>query len=1215
MSSACGDPSGLHLKRELTALRKARFLRDPETSSSWRSPLSSRSVATTSNWKYRNGTREITNGMNNSFGLFEPEFSLPSKSESNRKKIFLYNWRQQSGKSSDSGGAKVHQDNQSGSAPRSTEDTLSEALKEDSKSDTYLNDDLTMAFRVKEENLETPTRRIAKKLKKNAPKQKAIRNSLTAKKLDLTSSSLGVLYSVNQSDDTEYCNSEDLQLPPCKFTRKTACPSSSASLLLSGHENWCHSSKIFRSSRREDSSYSYTPASTSSYNRHIDFGPSTVESWDGTTASFDGDEIDQLDVSRSQGCGIPCYWSKKAKYTGCGSCYSPSLSDTIRRKGSSIFRGSQTLLYNKRKSPALHKIKTYPKSSHSLPLLTNGRDGGGGSSINSTSDELSTNFGELDLEASSRLDGRRWSSCRSQDGLELAVTAAPNEVTPDNRSLSQKYRPRSFEELVGQSLAVQSLRNAIIRGKIAPLYLFQGPRGTGKSSAAMIFSKALNCLSADESKPCGFCRECRNFAGKGTKITEVDATNKKGMNRVRRHLKNLLLGQPLSYYRIFIIKECHILPPKTWSAFLKFIERSVPRVVFIFITPELDNLPRVVTTRCQKYLFLKIKDTDMITRLRKLAAEENVDIEPDALDLIALNSDGSLQDAEMMLEQLCFLGRRITASLVNDFVGVVSDEKLLDLLELAMSSDTAETVKRARKLLDSGIDPMALMSQLAGLIMDIIAGTYRLADAKGSASFFGGRSLSETELERLKRALKILSEAEKQLRQSSERSTWFTAALLQLGAGSSPDATYSCSSSKQSLKNAKDDFSDSTTEGSTHGKKPDMHVLMRSRSASMFRSPSPVGDKSSSMLMAEHLKIDALSASFSCMGRDKLDEIWRRCIEKCHSKTLRQLLCSHGKLVSMLEAEGVLIAYIVFWDEDIKSRAERFLSSITNSIEIVVRHNVEVRIGLIPDNISLHVQPIDLSHFKGGQHAEKDNLSMQQKADNNGLLSSNQELEGPIIQRKTSTDSSCDVSVPLRRSFETSGLPVLSENVENICTTKELPQEFQAPRMHEAIDEQRLESAWLQAAEKGTPGSMSRFKLERNQVLPQDGLYHQKEAGPMVALAVSSKHWKDNRNNEIKPLKVNDSGVSQTDQSIRRVDHYPMSPSLLHTGGFAANFDKETIGYESGPGCNGLLCWKTSRVQTGKVKQGARVGSHRSAHFSLFGQCRKSKPTESRFIK
>ncbi|KAH7661115.1 DNA polymerase III clamp loader complex gamma/delta/delta subunit C-terminal protein [Dioscorea alata] len=120
-------------------------------------------------------------------------------------------------------------------------------------------------------------------------------------------------------------------------------------------------------------------------------------------------------------------------------------------------------------------------------------------------------------------------------------------------------------------------------------------------------------------------------------------------------------------------------------------------------------------------------------------------------------------------------------------VGVVSEEKLLDLLEIARSSDTTETVKRSRELMDSGVDPMALMSQLAALIMDIIAGTYQLANSRTRASVLGGRSLTEVELEKVQQALKILSDAEKQLRLSSVRSTWFSAALLQLGSGHAPE--------------------------------------------------------------------------------------------------------------------------------------------------------------------------------------------------------------------------------------------------------------------------------------------------------------------------------------------------------------------------------------------------------------------------------------------
>ncbi|XP_077231606.1 protein STICHEL-like [Tasmannia lanceolata] len=1245
MSDAHVGPSGLHLKKELTALRKARFLRDPETSSSWRSPLSSRSVAATSNWNHGNGTRRTSNGASAFFGLFEPESSLPPRSENSQKKVFLCNWRHNSGKSSESG-VKLDKDNRLGSFTGSPEDSLSDVQKEDSKSDTYLEDPI-MALKVREANSETPTSRMVRKLKRNAiSKQRYIKNSTISKQLDLPSSSLGAVNSIEQSDDTEYCNSEDLRLPSYKFTQATGYNSRSASPLLSVYEKFPHSSKILKSNRREDSSYSYTPASTSSYNIYGDRYPSTVGSCGDTTASFDGDEVDQLDLLRRQGCGIPCYWSKRTKQRG---CYSPSLSDTLRRKGSIIFCGGQALDH-KRRSPASHKKKKFPKSSHSLPLLTNSCDGGW-SSIGTASDELSTNFGELDLEALSRLDGKRWSSCRSQEGLELPLTVGTSEITQEHISLSQKYRPRSFDELVGQTIVVQSLSNAILRGRIAPAYLFQGPRGTGKTSTARIFSAALNCLSTEETKPCGFCRECTNFAsGKRTDMREVDAMNKKGIDKVRYLLKNLSVAPTFSHYKIFIINECHMLPSKAWLAFLKFLEEPPSRVVFIFVTTDQNSLPRTVVSRCQKYHFPNIKEPDIVRRLKMLSAEENLDVEVDALDLIALHSDGSLRDAEMMLDQLSSLGKRITTSVVNDLVGVVSDEKLLDLLELAMSSKTAETVKRARELMDSGIDPIALMSQLAGLIMDIIAGTYRLVDSECSGSVLGGRSLTEVELERLMQALKILSEAEKQLRVSSERSTWFAAALLQLGSGHATD-TYSSSNSKQSHTKINEDTSDAATETTAHWKNPNgSHGLRKTSSASMLRSAnghcSPFGEPLPGVSMLEHLSFAALPSTthfvesnalgdprkdnvfgkrvFGCTTPEMLQEIWRMCIERCHSKTLRQLLCTHGKLVSISEAKGVLIAYIAFGDQDIKSRAERFLSSITNSLEVVLRHNVEVRIGIMPDgeNPTIGIKSHDLPVPKSGKEMEMIGLMDNEVKRNYSKLSgsSDQDLHKESIKlpRKSFSKSegklqgtldSGDVTLVMDENFQMASLPVFSaEEKMEVCNTKEKNEEILMQSTIAAIDEQRLESAWLQVSEKGTPGSVSRIKPEKNQILPQDGI-----SRPNEMASICPKHWEDELNSEIKALKLNDRQSQQKDQSSKRVDHNAMSPSLLHSNSLAAKFDKKNLGYESGPGCNGLLCWKTRKPPyTGKVKQGTRVRSHKPGRFLWFGHCGKSKASDKR---
>ncbi|XP_062095413.1 protein STICHEL isoform X2 [Humulus lupulus] len=1206
------DPSKLHLKKELTQIRKAaRVLRDPGTTSSWRSPLaSSRSAAAFTSVARRESSE---NGGGKGFygaSVLDP-LSQNGSGNGKDKRVFLYNWKNPKSSSEKSGAAKIDDvydddddDDDEGLAESSSfaggslDDSLSDARNGrdvDAKSDTYLGDRRSsMLFRRRDANLASlgsPSIKRTAGIKKRSKKIDThldvlskyrhkemilARNSVNSRRLldshPQIALGLGRDDSVEQSDDTEdYCNSEDIR------------QISGASPLLSKlkNKNWSHSSsKFLRSSRREDSSYTYsTPAlSTSSYNRYVNRNPSTVGSWDGTTTSMnDGDDEvdDHLDLPGRQGCGIPCYWSKRTpKHRSmCRGCYSPSFSDTLRRKGSSILCGSQTIYPRRRRATvSANKRRIALRSSQGvLPLLASSGDGRGGSSLGTgrSDDELSTNFGELDLEGLSRLDGRRWSSsCRSQEGLEIVALNGEGEEegTPEsNKSFSQKHKPMFFGELIGQGIVVQSLTNAISKGRIAPVYLFQGPRGTGKTSAARIFSTALNCLAPGESKPCGYCRECADFiSGKSNDLLEVDGTNKKGIDRIRHVLNHLSAGpsSASSRFKVIVIDECHLLPSKMWLALLKFLEEPPQRVVFIFITTDLDNVPRTIQSRCQRYLFNKIKDTDILARLKNISAEENLDIEPEALDLIALNADGSLRDAETMLEQLSLLGKRISKSLVNELVGVVSDEKLLELLELAMSSDTAETVKRARQLMDSGVDPMVLMSQLASLIMDIIAGTYNVIDSKGN-SLFGGRNLTEAELERLKHALKLLSDAEKQLRISSERSTWFTATLLQLGSVPSPDPNHSGSSRRQSYKTTDDDPSSASREANVYRHKSDAQYLPH-------KSTSPVGHKKANASCDD---VTVGNMIIRCINSEKLDSVWARCIERCHSKTLRQLLHGHGRLVSISELEGVLVAYVAFADENIKVRAERFLSSITNSIEMVLRCNIEVRI--------IHLQGVEVA-----LNAASPMVSNRERkeADGNGAYHS------------------------------TSGSSELL--AEGDAQTSEPRQEIPMQRIESIIRDQRLETAWLQAAEKGTPGSLSRLKPEKNQVLPQEGSEDQTEFTNSIGL--SSRQWEDELNHELKALKVNNGKVLQKEQTCRRVDRCPMSPSLLHDTSILGNSMKENLGYESGSGtrgCSRFFCWNNRKPQSkGKVRGAPVRPPHKSGGgFSLFGECGKPKKIESRF--
>lgn len=1181
------DSSRLHLKKELTQIRKAaRVLRDPGTTSSWKS--TSRSTAN----PFRNPN------------------SLPTAAkhkDNNNNTVFLYNWNNFNKQDEEE-----DNNHSSSSLLASLEDSLSDAHNGDggfdSKSDVGTRSSF---FRNSNSRRTIPPPPLHNKKKQ---KQKQKQNNKKIHHPFITN---------NDDSGDDYSNSISV---------------ASSLLRKLNHNN----NFLTRTSLRDDSSYSYsTPAlSTTSFNRYTHRHrryPSTVGSYDGTTTSVnDGDDEDidddRLDLPGRQGCGIPCYWSKRTTPKHSGSCCSPSFSDTLRRKGSSILCGTQSIYSRHHRRSSFSALQPHKRRMSSrnargargggvVPLLTSTSSGDvrhcsssiGIGRSRTDDDELSTNFGELDLEGLSRLDGRRWSSsCRSQEGLEIVPLNEDEEgsSSENSRSFSHKYKPLFFGELIGQTIVVHSLVNAVSRGRIAPVYLFQGPRGTGKTSTARIFAAALNCVASDEGKPCGYCGECADFvSGKSCDLVEVDGTNKKGIDKARYLLKRLAAGSSLaasSRYTVFVIDECHLLTSKTWLGFLKFLEAPPQRVVFIFITSDLDNVPRTIQSRCQKYLFNKIKDGDIVTRLRKISTQENLDVETDALDLIALNADGSLRDAETMLEQLSLLGKRITTSLVNELVGVVSDEKLLELLELAMSSDTAETVKRSRELMDSGVDPMVLMSQLAGLIMDIIAGSYAVVDTKPDGSFFGGRSLNETELERLKNALKLLSEAEKQLRTSSERSTWFTATLLQLGSVPSSDATQSSSSRRQSCKTTEDDPSSASRDITSFKHKFDLQYMpQKSTPPASYQksvngssrlqidgfslnskpSNSPVIHDGSTVVSSDDLI--AGNTMFRCIDSGKLCDIWSCCIERCHSKTLRQLLHDHGKLVSISEVQGVLVAYVAFEDGDIKLRVERFLSSITNSLEIVLRRIVEVRIILLPD----------------GEGENQVNPS--------GLKQAASALASEDEQRRVHMNGAMSYSSLPQSAVGSSDIPTEGNGA------KERRRDNPVQRIESIIREQRLETAWLQAVEKGSPGSLSRLRPEKNQVLPQDGVYGVNPTESMESTRFSShQHREDDANSDLKILALKNGRVLPKDQIGKRVDSYPMSPSILHDSSLAILSGKDNLDCESGSGAGGcgFLCWnnKSKTRRAVKVKGTPVGGARKVGHFSLFGECGKPKKKESK---
>lgn len=259
-----------------------------------------------------------------------------------------------------------------------------------------------------------------------------------------------------------------------------------------------------------------------------------------------------------------------------------------------------------------------------------------------------------------------------------------NEITPHSetpRCLSQKFRPKSFNELVGQNVVARSLLGAISKGRITSFYLFHGPRGTGKTSASRIFAAALNCLSLEEHRPCGLCRECvLFFSGRSRDVKEVDSVKINRMDRVRSLLKSAVIPPVSSRFKVFIVDECQLLNGETWATVLNSLDSLSQHVVFVMITPDLDKVPRSAMSRSQRYHFPKIKDADIASRLEKICIEEGLDFDQAALDFISSKSNGSLRDAEMMLDQLSLLGKRITMTLAYELVsaGIFLFHRLLE---------------------------------------------------------------------------------------------------------------------------------------------------------------------------------------------------------------------------------------------------------------------------------------------------------------------------------------------------------------------------------------------------------------------------------------------------------------------------------------------------------------------------------------------------------
>ena len=281
----------------------------------------------------------------------------------------------------------------------------------------------------------------------------------------------------------------------------------------------------------------------------------------------------------------------------------------------------------------------------------------------------------------------------------------------DYKVLYRKYRPDNFSSIIGQDYMVSILKNAIKNDKISHAYIFSGPRGTGKTSTAKVFAKAINCLNPTDDGPCNNCESCIHFK-ENADIIEIDAASNNGVDEIREIINNIKLAPAYSKYKVYIIDEVHMLSTSAFNALLLTLEEPPKHVVFILATTNIEAVPITILSRCQRFDFHKISINDIMKRLNFVIENEKIDIDSDALEEMAYISDGGMRDDLSILDQLSSTSEKITINDVIEHFGSVSKKQVDDLYNLILENNVDNFDNIMKKFKECAIDYKVLIKKL-----------------------------------------------------------------------------------------------------------------------------------------------------------------------------------------------------------------------------------------------------------------------------------------------------------------------------------------------------------------------------------------------------------------------------------------------------------------------------------------------------------------------
>ena len=495
-----------------------------------------------------------------------------------------------------------------------------------------------------------------------------------------------------------------------------------------------------------------------------------------------------------------------------------------------------------------------------------------------------------------------------------------------HKPFHQKYRPNNLDELVGQKFISITLKQALLTKKIAPAYLFNGPRGTGKTSSARIFAKSLNCQAFDQPTitPCCKCDLCRQITdGSALDIIEIDAASNTGVENIREIIERARFAPTQARWKVYVIDECHMLSTAASNALLKTIEEPPSRVVFILATTNPERVLNTIKSRCQKFDFRRISPSDIFQHLSEIAEKESIKYEVQALKMIAKRSNGGMRDAQSLLEQLNLLPEGITINNIQNLLGEVSESELTNLIKSLVENNPESLIDTCNKLYDAGNEPLQIIIGLLNITRDLLLHT---TNNKYSDLYYTSDEFRD-ELDKISKTINKstiinwhnnLRNIEYQIKSSDNPRLWFEIHLTGLldsqeinsfenKQESKNNTTEEKHESRKNIPINKDNISDEIAKPSIQEEITHKELIGKK------------DEKLENFKVLEKESIENISENNQNNPGSNLKDKWELILSKVELPSTRMLLSQQAELESF-DSEKITIALSPNWESMIKSR-------------------------------------------------------------------------------------------------------------------------------------------------------------------------------------------------------------------------------------------------------------------------------------------------------